>query len=83
MKVGQRFLVIRYGVNIVGNCIDEHKKILDEKGYCWFGKIGVVPSKKVIDEVMNSEQPTIILYSRDHAYECGLESVMHDKPKEG
>ena len=83
MDVGQRFLVIRFGTNIIANCIEEHQEVISKKGYCWFGKIGVVPSKKALDDVLSQEKPVIMLYTRNHAYECVLTEASTEKPKEG
>ncbi len=83
MDVGQRFLVVRFGTNIVANCIEKHQEVIRSKGYCWFGKIGVVPSKKTLDEVMALDNPMIMLYTRNHAYECALLEVTTEKPKVG
>lgn len=83
MEVGQRFLVVRFGTNIIANCIEEHQEVIRKKGYCWFGKIGVVPSKKTLEELLSHDNPMIMLYTRNHAYECSLAEVIIEKPKEG
>ena len=81
MDLGQKFLVIRFGTNIKADCIKEHERIVKSIGECWFGKIGVVPSKKSIDIVLGMDNPKILLYTKNHAYECGLIEVSLEKPK--
>ncbi len=83
MEVGQRFLVVRFGTNIIANCIEEHQEVIRKNGYCWFGKIGVVPSKKALDDVLSRDNPIVMLYTRNHAYECSLSEVITEKPEEG
>ena len=53
MVEGQKFLVVRFGTNIVEDCVNKHQEVIEQKGYCWFGKIGVVPSKKVLQSVFD------------------------------
>ena len=38
--MGKLSLVIKYKEDITKDYIGMHKKIIEEKGYCWFGKIG-------------------------------------------
>ncbi len=80
MDLGQQFLVLRFGTNIQPNCIEEHQKVIDRVGECWFGKIGVVPSNKAIKAVMAVEKPKLILYTKSHAYECDFTEVVLERP---
>lgn len=83
LQQGQKLLVLRYGKQIIENCIELHQETIEEIGYCWFGKLGTVPSKKSIDAVLEEENPTIILYARGSAFLCGFSEVTYDKPEEG
>lgn len=83
MKVGDKFLVVRFGTNIIENCIERHQEVIESKGFCWFGKIGVVPSQKVLKALMDQETPSMLLYTRNHAYECKLLECNTDKPSSG
>ena len=83
MVDGQKFLVIRFGTNIVEDCVEKHQDIIEQNGYCWFGKIGVVPSQKVLQSVFEEEKPTLILYTRNKAYICELLETTDKKPIEG
>ena len=60
LKNGQKTLIIRYGKK--GNCIEEHNSVIEEDGYCWFGKIGVVPSAKVVQAVLEEDNPIIPIF---------------------
>lgn len=82
MNKGQKVLVIRYGANIVADCIERHMEVVDEYGFCWFGKIGTSPSAKVLDAVLTEEEPTIILYSKGVSYKASLIEVSKNKPVE-
>lgn len=83
LQPGQKLLILRYGVNIEENCIDLHKQIILSKGYCWFGKIGIVPSKSSYAPVLGEDNPAIILYNRRAAYLCDLLDICFDKPIDG
>lgn len=82
MKEGQKVLVVRYGANIISDCIEKHIEVVDEYGYCWFGKIGTSPSVKILDAVLAEEKPMIILYSKGNAYRASLLEISKDKPIE-
>lgn len=82
MNEGQKVLVIRYGANIISDCIEKHTEVVDECGYCWFGKIGTSPSVKVLDAVLKEEEPMIILYSKGNAYRASLLEISKEKPME-
>lgn len=78
-----KILVVRYGTNIINNCIELHQNVIQDTGFCWFGKIGRVPSKKIIDTIMGEEEKTIILYSRAGGiYMCSIEEITATPPQE-
>ncbi len=77
----QKVLIVRYGKKI--DCIEKHIAVIDKLGYCWFGKIGVVPSKRIIEAVEEEDNPTIILYSQGNAYLCRIDKILYEKPEEG
>lgn len=83
LQQGQKLLVLRYGKQIIENCIELHKEIIEEIGYCWFGKLGTAPSKKSIDAVLEEDNASIILYARNSAFLCRICEVTYDKPEEG
>lgn len=82
MLKGQKILVIRYGTNIITDCIEKHMEIESQYGYCWFGKLGTAPSQKVIQSVLSEECPKIILYSKGQAYMASVIEIVKDKPLE-
>lgn len=41
--------------------IDEHERILKQKGYVWYGKMGAPISQKVSDMLLNNEEPHFLL----------------------
>ena len=83
MKPGQKILVLRYGNNIVPDCIGEHQKTIEQYGYCWFGKIGTSPSAKILNAVLAEEEPQVVLYVKAKAHICNLEAVTDKQPMEG
>lgn len=43
--------------------IAAHQQLIDSKGYVWYGKLGTPISAKVADEIMQNEDPKILLIS--------------------
>ena len=35
LQQGQRLLILRYGKQIVENCINLHQEVIDEMGFCY------------------------------------------------
>ena len=81
LQEGQKVLIIRYGKKT--DCIEKHKEVIGDKGYCWFGKIGVVPSKKAVDAIFTEECPKIILYSQGKGYVADVDEIIYEKPAVG
>lgn len=83
MKPGHKILVLRYGNNIVPDCIEKHHEVINEYGYCWFGKIGTSPSSKIINALLEEDEPEIILYKKGKAHLCSLMEVSDKEPIDG
>ena len=83
LNENQKILVLRYGNNIIKDCIEKHIEVLTENGYCWFGKIGRAPSTKVLKSVLINGKGTLILYSRSGCYLCGFSEVTAEQPHWG
>lgn len=77
-----KILVLRYGTNIITDCIKFHIDVIKEKGYCWFGKIGRAPSEGVLKDVLDEGVGKIILYSRTGCYLCTVNEISYDKPQD-
>lgn len=80
-KEGQKTLIIRYGKK--ADCIEKHKEVIESIGYCWFGKIGVVPGRKAITSVQAEDNPMIILYSQGKGYIAFFKEITYQCPTEG
>ena len=65
---GQKLLVFRYSVNVEPDCISLHQGVIEQFGYCWFGKIGKIPSAWMLEAVFSEKKPSIILFNRFGAY---------------
>jgi hypothetical protein len=74
-----KILIIRYGENIIPNCIQRHKEVVDNEGFCWFGKIGKVPSGKILNETINTTNK-IILYSKNDCFICNCMEYSIEQP---
>ena len=81
LQEGQKVLIIRYGKK--ADCIERHEEVINELGYCWFGKIGVVPSSKVINAILSEDEPRIVLYSQGKGFVAAVEGVEYEKPTLG
>lgn len=83
MKDHQKILILRYSTNIERKCIDKHLDVLKEHGYCWFGKIGNIPSERILKNVFEEETAYLLLYKKNAAYLCTLGGYTTDPPQIG
>jgi len=83
MKDGQNYLLLRYSTGTVKDCIKLHKEVLAEKGYCWFGKIGNVPSAHILQQVFDESQPVLVLYRKNAAFICNVKKYSMRTPQDG
>jgi len=81
IQEGQKVLIIRYGKK--PDCIEKHLEVINAIGYCWFGKVGVAPSNKVVSAVLNEDHPKIVLYSQGKGYVADVAKISTEKPLEG
>lgn len=79
---GDKFLVLKYN-NGIYDCINNHRAVLENNGYCWFGKIGAVPAERALGEKLNPDKPLVVLYCQGDAFVCSLIDVSFEKPSEG
>lgn len=80
---GQKILVLRYGTDLEKDCITKHKELIETKGYCWFGKIGIPPAMNSYVPVREEKRPTIVLYNRKGSFLCEFLDISYKRPVEG
>ncbi|MGC6178317.1 hypothetical protein [Lacrimispora sp. 38-1] len=81
IEEGQKVLILRYGKK--KDCIDKHIEVIKENGYCWFGKIGIIPSAKAIKAIQDEDAPKIVLYSQGKGFVADVTEISYEKPQEG
>lgn len=77
----KKMLVLRYGTNIVSECIERHMDILNQYGFCWFAKLGKPLSQKSVDSFMVDKSGIVILYSKEQTYICKCIEAVKQKPE--
>ena len=82
LNKGDRFIVIKY-TNGIYDCINEHIRVLEQYGYCWFGKIGMSPSEANLRSILLSDRMFVVLFCQGDVHLCELLDVSTDRPKEG
>ena len=62
--------------------IAAHQEIIDRKGNVWYGKLGARISSKVVEAVMDNEQPKILLIHSGNVgrYWAKIDKVQYDVP---
>lgn len=62
--------------------IRAHQSLIDEKGYVWYGKLGVAVSSKVANEILTNDVPRILLIhsGRTGRYWAYIEKIQYDVP---
>lgn len=83
IEKGRDILCMRF-LNVGGyDCIDEHLKIMDKKGYVWLGKIGNKPTDKALNKMLEDDSKFILLKEPQNAYICKFEAYSENMPEEG
>ena len=82
IKNGKKAFIVRYSDFLKENCIDIHKDVLAQNGYCWFGKLGQKPSNRYASLVLAEEEPVIILRSKKEDYICRLTEISTETPSD-
>lgn len=64
--------------------IAAHQQLIDSEGYVWYGKLGTPISAKVADEIMQNEDPKILLISsgKQDRYWAHITEVSRSLPSE-
>lgn len=83
LEKGQKLLVLRYNTKAEPNCIALHEKVIQQLGFCWFGKIGKIPSAWMLEAVFSEKTPAIILYNRSGSYLAELKDFSYDTQYDG
>ena len=80
-------IALRFGETFSPECgtIAAHQKIIDERGFVWYGKLGAIVSAKAIEEMMQNEDPKFLLINSGKAdrYWAHFIEVSKDKPSAG
>lgn len=62
--------------------IAAHQKLIDELGFVWFGKLGTPISAKVVNQIMQNEEPKILLIhsGKVNRYWVQIAEITRDLP---
>lgn len=82
LKQGQKLIVLRYAKLPGIDCVGEHINEINKNGFCWFGKIGIIPSESILETVFSEETPIVALYTKGELHLARLEEVTLDKPSD-
>lgn len=78
-------VALRFGEHFSPACgtIAAHEKIINTVGYVWYGKMGAALSRSIIETIMSSESPRILLIRSGKAerYWAEIEAIQHEKPE--
>lgn len=78
-------IALRFADNIApeSGTIAEHRKIMDELGYVWYGKFGAKVSDKIKSLILNSEDKRILLIhsGMNNRYWLYIEDVSYKTPE--
>ncbi len=63
--------------------IAAHCELIDKYGYVWYGKLGTAVSNKVIKEIIDSEEPRILLIhsGKQGRYWAYVNWIQHETPE--
>ena len=78
-------IALRFGEHFSPTCgtISAHQEIIDQLGYVWYGKMGAAVSNRVIQEIMNNENPQILLIrsGKTERYWAQVKEITHTVPE--
>lgn len=78
---GSEILCLRY-VDVGGfDCIKEHLKVIDQKGYVWFGKIGNKPMASKLRRILREGDGYLLLKSPRKSHLCIFNSFSEESPE--
>ena len=62
--------------------IKAHEKLIQEKGYVWYGKLGLPLSHKAIDYIMSNADPKILLIhsGKTARYWAHISEILKEEP---
>lgn len=79
----QKILLLRYSDFKGFHTIDEHKKVINKSGSCWYGKFGKVISKRYLDDFTKDNLPaTLFLFTAGSLHRCKMTEYTYDRPTE-
>lgn len=82
-----RTIALRYAENFAPNegTIAAHQQVIDAIGYVWYGKLGNPISDKVAGEILQSQDPMILLIhsGSQGRYWAHIEGIQRAMPTDG
>ena len=65
--------------------IDAHRQIIDVQGYVWYGKLGLPVSAKVCEQLLNEDNPRILLIHSGgiNRYWAYISEITREMPRSG
>lgn len=69
------FLAMRVANPKFHNFVEEHNRIIEEKGFCWMGKVGRMPSLNSINELIIDKESFIFLKIGEEFYIANFSEI--------
>lgn len=77
-------IALRFGEHFAPDCgtIAAHQELIDELGFVWYGKMGSAVSDKMKKEIMESDEPRILLIRSGKAerYWAWVDKIQNEVP---
>ena len=78
-------IALRFSDNFAPSAgtIAEHRKCIDSKGYVWYGKMGPAVAVKVCKEILENEEPRILLIhsGKSARYWAFIDKISRETPE--
>lgn len=82
IKKNTEMLCLRFTDVGTIDCIEEHKKLIEDIGYVWFGKIGVKPGEGKVKSILSDGIGYLILKKPDGVYICKFDEYSYISPSD-
>lgn len=79
-----RTIALRFSNSFAPECgtIQAHNELISSKGYVWYGKLGSKISEKVVRDILENDEPKILLIHSGAAgrYWAYIDAIQSDTP---
>ena len=78
MNDKQQYLLLRYSISEVSDVIEKHQAVINEHGYCWFGKLEIFLLAGYLTEFLKQRNHTFFYTVRTQRLSVNCLRIQHE-----